>query len=318
MNIDITLNDVMMMTMISPSDLLGLRVLAAVVQEGSVQGAADRLAVTQSAVSNALAKLRVRAGDPLLVRVGNRHQPTFRARRLAEKTAPFLDEAETLLHARDAFDPAALSRRFVIGMPDYLEQLIAPSLFRRLIAAAPKMTLAFRRASAESVHRLIDSGEIDLAVSRMEQPPPWQRGTVVVRERFVVIHAKGARPSAEAISLDAFAGAKHAMVSFTTRGEGQIDDALRKLGRSREVVVAVSSFAILADIVKGSELIASVPHPVAYRLGRTHDLACAEFGFSVPPIDVTMLHAEIHSSDPALQWLMQKVEETIDATKAFA
>ncbi len=303
--------------MISSSDLLGLRVLAAVVKEGTVQAAADRLSITQSAVSNALAKLRISAGDPLLVRVGNRSQPTQKARQLAETTLPFLDDAKALLHANERIDPAKLGGRFTIGMPDYLEQLLAPPLFSRLRTNAPKTKLAFRRTSAESANDLIDAGDIDLALTRIDHIPSWQHGDVIIQERFVVIYAKATLPPLRRLSLDEFVQANHAMVSFTTRGEGQIDRVLRQLGRSRQVVVTASSFSALADIVQDAPLIASVPHPVGYRLCQKNDLHVAEIGFPVPAIDVTLLHSRIRSSDPALQWVMQQIRDTVDDIDAF-
>jgi LysR family transcriptional regulator, mexEF-oprN operon transcriptional activator len=299
------------MQTIPSADLLNLRVLAVVVQEGSVSRAAQSLHVTQPAVSNALAKLRQRLNDPLFIKVGRRIVPTERARLLAHEAKTHLHALQGAMGSASVFTPTKATQRFMIGVPDYLETLLAPLLLARILQAAPHASIAFKRHSAEDLSAALDLNQIDLALSRTDDIPPWQNAQHVLTERFVVLHSSRTMPATTRLSMAQFLHQSHAMVTFTGEGKGQMDALLATKGKERRVVVLVSSFSSLAEIVKQAPVIASVPHPIGYRMAKMHRLCVSEFGFKVQPIAIKLVRTRARAGDGALNWFTQIVKESL-------
>ncbi len=299
------------MKIIQGADLLGLRVLANVVHEGSVSRAAQSLHVTQPAISNALAKLRERLGDPLFVRVGRRMVPTTRARLLAAEAAVHLAALHSSMEDASVFIPAETAQRFVIGLPDYLETLVAPGLIARVLKAAPGASVMFRRNSAEDLSAALDRQEIDLALSRVDEVPQWQTAEPVFSERFVAVYSPRTMAATPRMTLARFLRLSHAMVTFTGEGPGQMDALLAARGRKRRVAALVSSFSSLAEILAEVPLVASVPHPIALRMARTHQLNISEFAFKVPPISIRLVRTRARAGDESLNWLGRMVVESL-------
>jgi LysR family transcriptional regulator, mexEF-oprN operon transcriptional activator len=303
--------ELLTMKIIPNADLLGLRVLATVIQEGGVSQAARSLHVTQPAVSNALAKLRLRLNDPLFVKVGRQIEPTTRAKLLVAETMPHLRALQAAMGEASVFVAAKTRQRFVIGLPDYLETLIAPLLVSRSLEAAPQASIAFRRNSAEDLSAALDRNEIDLALSRTDDVPRWQYAEHVFSERFVVVHSPHTMAASARLTVAQFLRHPHAMVTFTGEGEGQMDTLLSARGKKRRVVALVSSFSALAEIVSQAPLIASVPHPIAYRMAKTHGLSISEFEFKVQPIAIKLVRTRARESDKSLNWLARLVVDSL-------
>lgn len=303
--------------MITNSELLSLRVLVAVVEEASVSRAALRLHVTQPAVSNALARLRVRLNDPLFVKVGRHNVATERARHLVQAVAAQLQGIESALGVAAEFDPARTRQRFTLGLPDYLETLLAPELLARTLRVAPHASLSFRRASAESLSAALDGNQIDLALSRTDALPRWQNARKLFDERFVVLHSRRTLAPTTRLSLAQFLSRPHAMVSFTGQGPGQMDAALAAKGKERTVVALASSFSALGAMVARAPVIASVPHPIGQHLARVHRLCASEIGFAVAPIPISLVRIAARTSDTALNWFSQLVVDSLDACRTF-
>lgn len=145
-------------------------VLHTVLEEGSATKAAKRLHVTQSAVSNALARLRVVFQDPLVVRIGNQLVPTARARALAPRIALVVQQLGQALEPAHAFDPQTSTRRFVVGVLDDLELVLLPRL-TALAAQWSSATLHVVRASAAAAASLLATGELDVLVGTFSAVP---------------------------------------------------------------------------------------------------------------------------------------------------
>src|SRR5690606_38093968 len=126
-------------------DLNLLRVLDALVRERNVSRAAERLALSQPAVSNALSRLRELLDDPLLVRVGRVMQPTPRALSLEAPIRAALQQIHSSLNAGQSFDPARSQQRFTIAVTDYVELICMPSLLQRLSQRAPGIHISIRQ-----------------------------------------------------------------------------------------------------------------------------------------------------------------------------
>jgi DNA-binding transcriptional LysR family regulator len=156
---DITLND------ISRLDFNLAITFLAIWQERSVSRAAQKLSLSQSAVSAALARLRLAANDPLFLRTRTGVEPTARAVAMAEQIADGIELLRQALVVDHGFDPATSTRHFSLGMSDDFEVAIGPAISTTLLGVAPHISIVFRQANRHTAVDMLESREIDLAVA---------------------------------------------------------------------------------------------------------------------------------------------------------
>ncbi|MDY7073962.1 HTH-type transcriptional regulator YidZ [Pseudomonas hunanensis] len=166
---------------ISNFDLNLLRVFDMLLREQNVSRAAERLALTQPTVSNALARLRDQLGDPLLVRVGRRMRPTPRALALEGPIRAALQQIEQTLGTGDGFEPQRSHRQLRIALTDFVEQLCMPPLLARLQLLAPNLRIDVVHLAPNLPAEALDRGDLDLVLGRFDEVParftrhPWRR-----------------------------------------------------------------------------------------------------------------------------------------------
>src|SRR5262249_17459457 len=146
-----------------PSDLALLVTLDALLQEGSVTGAARRVGLSTPAMSHALARIRLRLGDPLLVRSGRGMVLTPRAEALRPRVHTVVSEARQVLEPERPFAPAQLQRAFVVHATDYVLAVLGLAVDRILQGEAPLVSLRFVPNTPDDPALLRDGGS-DLAV----------------------------------------------------------------------------------------------------------------------------------------------------------
>ena len=222
-------------------DLNLLRVLDALLRERNVSRAAERLSLSQPAVSNALARLRELLDDPLLVRAGRAMQPTPRALALEAPIRHALQQIEHSLIAGEAFDPARSHQRFRIAVTDYVELICMPALMRRLAEHAPGIQLAIQHLTPTLPVEALDNGEVDLVLGRFLEVPSrfhvrrWASETlqVAVRRDHPLLMA--------GLDLDAFLRLRHLWV-HGGQTRGMVDQWLEAQGLERKVVYTTPNY----------------------------------------------------------------------------
>lgn len=249
-------------------------------EERSVSKAAQRLSLSQSAVSTALARLREAAGDPLFVRTQRGMQPTARAIAMA---APLGNGAELIRRAFmpvAPFDPMSSHQHFSIGMSDDFQIAIGPILSRRLAIEAPGVSVTFRQSNRHMVTSLFEAGEIDFAMvagasvrSGLAREDIGQSGYACLIDAR---HCGVALP----LSLEDYLSLPHVLVSFSGR-EGIVDDALRTLSLKRRVQSALTHFSALPAFLIGHRAVATLPAHAARQIA-------AFSGLSVCPPPVAL------------------------------
>ena len=304
-------------------DLNLLRVFDEVMATRNLTRAAQTLAMTQPAVSNALRRLRDALGDELVVRAGYGVAPTPRAVALW----PSVREALATLQAAvvaDAFDPARSVLSFVIAMADATAALLMPPLIRRLETTAPGVTLRVRPLATRDPRALLQSGEIDLAVGyfptmiaaiglqgkRSDTPDGFAHTRLYGGEYVCVLRA--GHPLLEtldggALTLDAYCAARHLLVSFSGRAHGYVDEVLAALDRSRRVVLTVNQFFTAGRVVVGSDLLAVLPRHFLPATGIEDQLVVLELPFALPPVHVDMVWYRRTHALAAHRWLRAEV-----------
>ncbi|MFP6562476.1 LysR family transcriptional regulator [Paraburkholderia sp. B3] len=260
-------------------DLNLLKALDALLDERNVTRAAARLSLTQPAVSGMLTRLRERFGDPLFVRTQRGIVPTARALELAVPVKQILSEIEGLLRPA-AFNPVTASMVLTIAATDYaLRAVVAPflSVLRR---EAPGIRVAVLPVQDARLHAQLERGEIDLALVTLESTAADLHARRLFEERYICIMRADHPGAAKGrLTLDRFCALDHALVSYTGGSfEGVTDEALARLGRARRVTLSVTSFLVLPEILRQSDLIAVVP-------GRLTSHADGLVQFE-PPLDI--------------------------------
>lgn len=288
-------------------DLNLLRVLVVVVEEGSLTRAASRLYVTQPAISAALARLRLVAGEPLFVRQGRSLALTARGRAMFEAAKPSLRAlTESVTHSA-AFVPAGSDRIFRLGLSDDGEGWLLPKLLARLQREAPKVRLVVLPVQFRTVVDALVTKRIDLAATVADDTPSsLARESVHPGQKFVCLfdprHAKlGRRPS-----LARYLAHPHVVVSFNGDLRGYVEDSL---GIERRVACSVPGFANVGAIVAGTSLVATLPERIARHLESMHPtLRHAPLPFELEVYPLEMIWRKSDEHDAGHRWLRDRVK----------
>lgn len=306
----------------SRPDLNLLVALDVLLEEGSVARAAKRLALSPSAMSRTLSRLREATGDPLLVRAGRALVPTPRARDLRERVAALVLDAESVLRPAEAVDIAKVVRTFTLRTSEGFVETFGPRLVERIGLEAPRVRLRFVPKPTKDRAPLRE-GTVDLETGVVDRTTgPEVRSLALFRDRLVGVVRAGHPLSKGRITPARYAAGKHISVSREGADEGPIDEALEALGFEREIVaVLAGGFATATVLSRSTDLIASVP------MHHTGRLRAGMFTFplpiATPELTVSLLWHPRHHADAVHRWLRGCVrdvvaEELHDASVAHA
>jgi DNA-binding transcriptional LysR family regulator len=299
--------------MASP-DLNLLVTLDALLAEGNVTRAAQRLKLSPSAMSRALARLREATGDPLLVRAGRALVPTPRALELRERVRQLLQDSEAVLRPAEVPRLAQLERTFTLRTSEGFVENFGPALMVRISREAPAVRLRFLQKPDRQSTSLRD-GTVDLETGVVgETLGPELHVQALFRDRFIGVVRKGHPLGKGRITAARYAGGRHILVSRRGLDKGPIDDALASIGQQRHVATIVAGFATALALARGSDLVASVPER------HTGKLREGMFSFALPlalpEITVSLLWHPRFQADPAHRWLRGCVREVCTAPGA--
>lgn len=271
-----------------------------------VSAVAQTLGMSQPAVSSALGRLRASLGDELFLRTQGGMAPTPYALQLAEPVAVALDGLQQAFNVRAAFDPASSSRSFTVAMTDVGEMYFLPVLVDELSSIAPGVTLQVVSVTHPSLKEDMSTGRIDLAMGLLPQLQAGFYQQVLFHQKYICLMRK-AHPlaSRSSLSLSAFTEAEHVRIVAAGTGHGRVDVALEKKKLRRNFRLTVPHYVALGDVLKHSNLIATVPERFADRILKPFDLVKRELPIAVDPSAIHQFwHGRLHR-DPGHQWLRQ-------------
>ena len=307
-------------------DLNLLKVFDVVMSERSLTRAAEQLALTQPAISNALRRLREALGDELLVRRGRTLEPTPRAETLWPAVRTCLQQLQASL-APPGFDPASATATLVLTMADATAAEMMPGLLKIIMAQAPDVSLRVVPLTTRDPRQLLEDGHADLAVGHFpavlaDLTARAQAGETAgfLHHRlftgdYVCVMRKGHPLSQTPLTLQRFCDARHMLVSFSGRPYGFIDQALAALGQRRQVVLTVNQFFTAGKVVSQSDVLTVLPRHFVGVTGFANDLVLRELPFPVPPIQVDALWHLRKDGDRGHAWLRHQIANL--AVKAF-
>ncbi|RLQ22993.1 LysR family transcriptional regulator [Seongchinamella sediminis] len=270
-------------------------------RERSVTRVAQRLHLTQPAVSNALNRLRQTFDDPLFVRGPRGMQPTPVADAVSADIQRALALLQKSVGGQHRFDPAESAKVYRVGMNDLAQGLVLPGLQRTLADRAPGVSVhAFYQGRDLSVEQL-KAGDLDLLIDvpqlNARELEQVQLGSIPYRLALSATHPLAGK----APDMSDYLGAEHVHVSSRARGRGQVDLALHNRGQRRSVKMRVQHYAVAAAITAGSQLLWTAP---ASALDYPGLVVCA-LPFEVEPLALNLYWHRSADQDPANAWMRE-------------
>jgi DNA-binding transcriptional LysR family regulator len=281
-------------------DLNLLYVLVALDEKRSVSGSALKLQRSQPAISAALAKLREFFNDPLFIRSGNNMQPTPRAVALVESARSVLGRIGTDIVATPAFEPSTSQRDITLALSDVGEVVFLPTLLREVQRLAPRAALRSVSLPAGEVAAGLESGAIDLAMGYfpdLKQHNFFQQ--VLFTDTFASMLRADHPVTARKLTLKQFLQLDHAVVRAESRTEEVIERYLARRKIHRRVILTTPHFASAPMIVAQSDLIVTIPEPLArYFSNVSAHLRVVSLPFDPPRIELRQFwHRKFHHDD---------------------
>jgi DNA-binding transcriptional LysR family regulator len=296
-------------------DLNLLVVFDMLMSERHVGRAAQRLNVSQSAVSHALGRLRELFGDPLFARHPKGIEPTKRSLALGPQVADVLSRARAVLVSSPAFNPDR-PHRFTIGHTDgSIPILIA--LMNRLRTSAPKVELQVRRVDADGVVAALDRQDLDLALAlRLVSRPAARISRVPAYTIRYVCLARTGHPALRRRRLtpEEFAALPHLAISPRGERTNRVDDLLTEAGLRRNTVMSIPHFLAAPLIVASTDLVAIIDEAIARLFAAQVGLATFEVPGRLPPVTIDILTAAVRTEEAALKWLR---DQCLDVSRTF-
>ncbi|MCC7539908.1 MAG: LysR family transcriptional regulator, partial [Deltaproteobacteria bacterium] len=246
------------------TDLNLLLSLDALLQEGSVTGAARRVGLSTPAMSHALARVRERLGDPILVRSGRGMLLTPRAQELKDRVRDVVSEAKKTLTPARPFVAAELSRTFVVHATDYVLTVLGSAVDRILRREAPGVCLRFVPNTPDDAALLRDR-DSDLAVGIYGELPQEMRTRQLLTDRFVVVVRRDHPRVGKRLTLEQLVALPHVQVAPRGRPGGYLDDVLRRRGLTRTVARAVPYFLTALQLVAETDYVLTISERIAKR-----------------------------------------------------
>lgn len=294
-------------------DLNLLPSLQALLELRNVSRAAERMHLSQPAMSAALSRLRRHFNDELLVRAGRGYELTPFAQGLAPRVDQALSDVQEAMQLRTDFDPAASDRTFVLAASDYVTAVLIRHLRARIAVEAPGITVDFVPTSRARIKPGLESfGDIDLLVG----PMGFDLGgssRQLFRDEFVVVMDSGnsllKRPK---LTVHDIAAAPQAVGEFGGSIVTPPMQLFQRMGQSPVVAARVAGLQALPTVVEGTDLVALVPSLLAARAIRALDITAVDF---VPELEVPLVEAmywhPMQSMDPANTWLRSLVQRAV-------
>lgn len=296
---------------IASVDLNLLKLFDALVRERSVTQAGLRLGLSQPAASRALARLRLMLADKLVVRSSQGLELTPRGEQLAGPVTRLLEDARSIISPA-TFVPALATGHITLAAHDHLGLLLVSGLMARLERQAPGLSLHIEPPAGDNV-RLVEHGEVDLALGVYEDLPGSLHHRMLYQDRLVCVLRKGHAAVASGLTLGRYTALRHVAVAISGLGESSVDSSLSKLGRTRHVALRVPHFLAAAMMVADSDMVLTLPSRLAHHLAQRLPLVIRNLPLEVGPVAPAMIWHERLQGDPRHAWIRQQLVDVADS-----
>jgi DNA-binding transcriptional LysR family regulator len=287
-------------------DLNLLHVLAAIHRTRSVTAAGKALSLSQSATSNALARLRHFFNDELFVRSPAGLQPTRLCELVAPQVLGQLRSLESLVTGQEEFVPASSDMHWKLSLSDLGEMLFLPTLASALRSEAPHARLSNISVAAADVAVALESREIDCALGILQPRHRGINAELLFREQYVALTAPDWRPAVgragRSLSPAQLAHASLVVASPTATFHSSVEQMLHRMKLADRIVLRARHFGALPELALSTDLVAIVPAAYAMNLQQRHDFRLWQLA-QAPFYDVRLVWHASTARDPAHRWM---------------
>ncbi len=299
-------------------DLNLLRVFDVVMAERNLTRAAERLSITQPAVSNALKRLKESVGEDLLTRISSGVKPTPRAEALWPEVRTALGHLRAALSPGE-FNPRTDATDFRIAMADATAALFMPPLVSRIEDSQALINLRVLPLATRDPSQMLAHGDADMAIGYFPETvsaltsqggDSQLRHTRLHDSEYVCVMREG-HPLAEAgaLTLDTYCAADHLLVNFAGRPYGLADQALAGLNRKRRIVLTVNQYFTAGRVVANSNLLTVLPAYFVEATGCHEHIVTRPLPFDLAGLHVAMVWHQRNDRSSAHQWLRARLLE---------
>ncbi len=291
-------------------DLNLLVALDALLTERSVSRAAERVFVSQPAMSNALGRLRDFFNDELIVRSGRHMLLTARAEALVTPLRDILSQIDCRLVAQPQFDPATAQNSFTLSTSDYTTSVVVQPLLQKLAHLAPGLRFTLVAQEWPTPAERMERGDMDLLIAPQQFISAEHPQVVLFDEDYVCVTWSGSTRFDGGLDRNAFSAAGHVAVSFGGGRSPAADTALLALhGIERRVEVVANSLLAPAELVVGTHRVATMHRRLAVRAARYLPLRLWPVPVEVPRLVEHLQWNRAYDADPALRWVVAQCRE---------
>ncbi|WP_315727658.1 MULTISPECIES: LysR family transcriptional regulator [unclassified Bradyrhizobium] len=276
----------------------------------SVSGAAARMNMTQSAMSNALLRLRTYFDDELLVKIGRKMELTPRAEVLKDSIRDLLVRVDWAIASSAQFDPAQSDRCFKILASDYTLVTMIPRLMARTEALAPGIRFDFIQ-QVQRPERALERGDVDLLIIPEEFSSKLHPSELIFEDDFCVIAWSKGRFGKGKLSRQEFARASHVVMRPAATAQSLESYYLEQRNMSRSEDVSVYAFTAIPHLVAGTNRIATVHRRLAVAAQRSLPIRIIELPVSLPALRQRVQWHRYRSNDAGLLWLRELMREVV-------
>lgn len=292
-------------------DLNLLVALDALLDEQSVTRAAERVNVSQPAMSAALSRLREHFDEPILQQHGKSMVPTAAALRMKDPLKQLLRDIDVLVTEGSHFDPSTSQRRFQIATSDYLLAVLFPQLNQRLDRLAPDITMDCIQPS-ELTRQLLDQGELDLFIGPEEHVSPNHPTELLFEEEYVVVGCvKNPAVKPRKISEKDFFEAGHVVVEIGRQARTSFAEThLRQSHAKRQIDMRVASFLIAPEMVINTNKLTVMHKRLAKMYEKRLPISIAAMPFEFQRMREMIQYQRSRQNDEGLRWLIDQIKQS--------
>lgn len=290
-------------------DIQLLLVFEALMAERNVTKAARHVGLSQSALSHALARLRHRLGDPLLIRTAKGMQPTTRALELVGPVRAAIRQVETVFRAEPAFDPLTSKQSFVIRIGDSNDYLLLPTLLQELEARAPQVSIVVRHLSPTDTLKGLEEGTIDCAISALLPHPKSVRSTVLMKDRSVCAMSRDHPLAHQPLTITRFLGLRHIRVVQESSDSRFLDSALRERGAERRIVATIPHWVVALHTASTSQMVVAASERMARRFDTDGRLVLRKIPLVGGAFNWRLYWPRRHEADAGQRWIRGLIAE---------
>ncbi|KKB64683.1 nodulation protein NfeD [Robbsia andropogonis] len=294
----------------SKLDLNLLVALDALLTEGSISRAAEKIHLSQSAMSNALARLREYFDDDLLVQVGRKMEPTSRAEGLKDPVRDILLRVDATVAAQPQFVPSQSNRLFGLLVSDYTMMTLMPHVLKRAYREAPGVSFDLR-PQVSNPQRVLERGEADLQIIPKDFCSTEHPSERLLEETFCCVLWEQSNFATGDMTSDRYLRAGHVVVHPGGGGIALEDAFMRRLGVSRRVEASTFSFLSAAHLVVGTHRIATMHSRLAREAARALPIAIRDMPMVMPKMEQCMQWHKHRTSDQGIAWLRMLIRESV-------